>query len=131
MDSNSNIENEKSEVRKIMDDCGLYDPISSINMNQSKWETYKCGISRIDVILVLEDVLSCVELVSYLEYDEITVYDHHAIILDLNYKALMGRKRFDCTKPEQRKLSLHNPNKMTKYLEVIQKEIKMEKFMKK
>jgi len=97
--------------------CGLVDPFTNIHTHSPPPSTYMRGSSRLDYVFISWGLLSAVERAGILPYNSIFFGDHRPCFLDFNALALFQEESHPLAPLSRRGLQLHNPKKVTQYLE--------------
>jgi hypothetical protein len=102
---------------------GLVDVLRNHHPSPVYPATYNRGRKRIDLILVSASLLKTVKSSGILPYNSIFQGDHRPCYIDLDAEEAFGGKTAPISPPCQRCLQMHDPRKVSAYLDILTKQL--------
>jgi hypothetical protein len=78
IDANETTQKQNSDIRKVVDQCGLVDVHATMFPND-KWASHRRGSAQIDFFFVSQDVLFCITRAGISPFDEVYDSDHRPL----------------------------------------------------
>ncbi len=103
--------------------AGLVDVLRNHHPSPVYPATYNRGRKRIDLIIVSASFFKTVKSSGILPYNSILQGDHRPCYIDLDAEEAFGGKTAPISPPCQRSLQMHDPRKVSAYLDILTKQL--------
>jgi hypothetical protein len=130
LDANESLQHFNNDFTKWVRESGLVDIHVHRHGTDGEPATHTRGSSRIDYMLISQDLIDYVSAAGILPFKTFTKSDHRALFMDIDLEAYLGGKPSDTALSTRRGLSSNDPRAVRKYraeLEVFLLESKIER----